>query len=119
MSERFFVDKEGSADRYATFDRDGNLVSVEVVDDAEPVLEWCKGRFNADTANRFKSDFWHAGSYPVGVLEVFGRKLGIQPTLSESVGAIVARMLGKDKDMTRMLLNDRDLSGFRTMPGRF
>lgn len=121
MSQRVLLETyEDGTKEYAHFDEQtGDLLHVERVEDVESVLDWCRGRFNAGLANRH-CEFRHVGSYPQGVLEIFGRKYGIKRAHeSETYANAVTRALGKDKELTKLLVNDRDLSGFRTLPGTY
>lgn len=121
MSTRVLVDTyEDGTKEYAHFDPvTGDLLHVERVEDVEKVLDWCKGRFNEGLANHH-CEFRHVGSYPQGVLEIFGRKHGIKrANESETYAHAAMRVLGKDEELTKLLVNDRDLSGFRVLPGRY
>lgn len=115
MTDRVRITAEGDAPgdptEYAHFDADGNLVALEREEDVESVLEWAKARYNEGLADRH-CEFRHVGSYPANVLEIFARKNGIPPGQIQSA-------LGKDQELTKRLLNDRDLSGFRTLAGRY
>jgi len=112
-TERVHVDTtEDGLKEYAHFDKEtGDLLCLEREEDVQSVLDWCKGRYNEGLANRY-CEFRLVGSYPPNVVRLFAQKWGIDPD-----HAVVA--LGKDRDLTNKLLNDRDLSGFRTLAGRY
>ena len=109
---RVFLEKDEYGVEYAYFDdATGDLQAVERVQDVEPILEEAKACFNEGLVNR-KSEFRRVGSYPPNAIRLFAAKHGIDPDR-------VVRDLAKDWNLTRLLLNDRDLSGFRTLPGRY
>ena len=109
---RIRVDADDGGVEYAWFDdATGDLLSVEREEDVEPVLEEAKACFKEGLVNR-KSEFRRVGSYPPSVLRIFAAKHGLDADR-------VLRDLAKDWSLTRLLLNDRDLSGFRTLPGRY
>jgi hypothetical protein len=114
MSDRIVVDDgaETGVKEIAHFDpTTGDLLALERVEDVEAVLEWCKGRYNEGLVNRH-SEFRQVGSYPANVISIFEKKHGLKP-------GEAAIALGKDKHLTNKLLNDPDLSGFRTLAGRY
>lgn len=92
-------------------DTTGDLLALQRVQDVEGVLNWCKGRYNEGLVNRH-SEFRQVASYPRGAIEIFAKKWGLPSDEVE-------RLLIKDKKLTDKLLSDPDLSGFRTLPGRF
>lgn len=108
---RFFVDDDGAGTEFAHIDAEGNLEAVERVEDVEPVLEAAKAAFNIGLQNK-ASEFRRVGSYPANCLRIFAQKWGLDPNT-------IIQRIGKDKELTRLLLNDRDLSGFRTLPGSY
>ncbi len=109
---RIRVDADDGGVEYAWFDdATGDLLHLEREEDVEPVLEEAKACFNEGLVNR-KSEFRRVGSYPMNVLRIFAQKWGLSPDT-------VIRDLGKNYDLTMKLVNDRDLSGFRTLPGRY
>jgi hypothetical protein len=91
-----------------TYDTADERVVIKRVEDVEPVLDWCKGRYNEGLVNRH-SEFRHVGRYPVNVLNIFAKKWGFP-----DYGACL-----KDKEMMNRLINDSDLAYFRTLPGRY
>jgi hypothetical protein len=112
VTERVLVDTTDGLKEYAHFDKQtGDLLCLEREEDVESVLEWCKGRYNDGLANSL-CEFRHVARFPHNVIHIFAKKWGIDPN------QIVAA-LGKDKDLTSKLLNDRDLGGFRTLPGTY
>jgi hypothetical protein len=109
-SNTFLVETTEAGAEYLKYNPAEDSFTVVHVDDPAPVLEWCKGRFNDGLANRY-CEFRHVASYPPIVLEIWARENGIDPRY-------VTQALGKDRDLTKRLLNNRDLSGFRTLAGR-
>lgn len=92
------------------FEEDGDTFHIERVEDVEGVLDWCKGRFNEGLANA-KCEFRQIASYPPVILEIFGKKRGVtDPAWYLKRGS---------EDLMKELLLDRDLSGFRTLAGRY
>ena len=109
---RIRVEHNDGGVEYAWFDdATGDLLSIEREDDVEPVLEHAKSCFNEGLVNT-KCEFRRVGSYPLNVLRIFAQKWGIDPDR-------VLHELGKNHDLTMKLVNDRDLSGFRTLPGQY
>jgi hypothetical protein len=105
-------DDPNGVQEVAHFDQTtGDLIGIERVQDVEPVLEWCRGRYNEGIVNRH-CEFRLVGSYPPNIIEIFAGKNGL--TFDQVIGA-----LGKDKDLTNRLLGDSDLSHFRTLAGRY
>lgn len=90
------------------FDEGEQKFHLERVADVEPVLEWCKGRYNEGLASRF-CEFRHVGRYPWVIVQIFAKKWGVKDPWA---------ML-KDKEMVNRLLSDSDLSLFRTLPGNY
>lgn len=108
---RIFVDADDAGTEFAHFDAEGNLQALERVEDVEPVLEASKAAFNLGLVNR-SSEFRRVGSYPPNALLIFAKKWGLDPNT-------ILQRIGKDKELTKRLLADRELSGFRTLPGTF
>jgi hypothetical protein len=68
MTERIYLDRGDSGIVYAWFDdTTGELLSIERVEDVEPVLEPAKSCFNDGLVNR-KSEFRRVGTYPMSVV---------------------------------------------------
>lgn len=106
----FMVDRTEAGAEYLKYNPSDDTFTIVHADDPASVLEWCKGRFNEGLANRF-CEFRHVASYPPIVLEIWAKENGVDPRY-------VTQALGKDRDLTKRLLNNRDLSGFRTLAGR-
>jgi hypothetical protein len=86
---------------------------LERVVDVEPVLEWCKGRYNEGIANRH-CEFRHMGSFPPEVLELWGIQRYGRGGLPDGWYYL--------KDYHHLVIeaaHDRDLAGFRTLHGDF
>jgi hypothetical protein len=102
-------DAETGAREILHFDEGEGTFSIERVADVEPVLEWCKGRYNEGIANRH-CEFRPLASLPTVVLDIRGKARGLPD------GWYLK------KEYQREVLNaahDPDLSGFRTMSGEF
>ena len=114
---RVFLDADDAGVEYAWFDdATGDLLSIERVEDVEQVLEDCKRQFNEGLVNQ-KSEFRRVSSYPPNALRLWAKQKGLN---WYGIGAEeMAKLLCKDEKLTSQLLNDRDLSGFRTLPGRY
>lgn len=111
MSLRVLVDTDEAGTEIAHFDADGNLEAIERIEDVEPILDAAKAAFNLGLVNK-ASEFRRVGSYPPNVLKIFAKKWGIDPNT-------IIQRIGKDRELTSLLLNDRELSGFRTLPGTY
>jgi hypothetical protein len=110
-SNTFLLEQDADGTReYLHYDEQEQTFSIRRVADVSGVLDWCKGRFNEGLANRH-CEFRHVASFPPEVLAIWARENGIDPRY-------VTQALGKDRDLTKRLLNNRDLSGFRTLAGR-
>jgi hypothetical protein len=107
-------DPDSGAVEKLTFDEMAGTFTIERVADVEPVLDWCKGRFNEGVANRF-SEFRHIASLPPEVLDLwplahFGPNHGLpaQWYLKPEYHHLVLKAA-----------HDPDFGGFRTAPGHF
>lgn len=92
------------------FDDTEKTFTVERVEDVESTLDWCKGRYNEGLANRH-CEFRHVARIPVNVLILWGRMRGFTDPawyLQKSAMPLIKEVLA-----------DRDLSGFRTLPGHY
>ena len=93
------------------FDEGADTFTIERVVDVEPVLDWCKGRYNEGIANRH-CEFRQIASIPPEVLELWARlkryNLPGQWYLQKQYHHLVVEAA-----------HDRDLSGFRTLAGEF
>src|ERR1700730_5126644 len=101
------LERDAGGTEYLHFEDDG--FTIERVVDVEPVLDWCKGRFNAGLANSL-SEFRQIASLPPSVLDIWGKVRGLPPqwySLKEYHNLVV------------QAAHDRDLSGFRTLAGHF
>lgn len=109
---RVLLDSDEYGIEYAYFDdATGDLQALERVSNVEPILEEAKACFNEGLVDR-KSEFRRVGSYPPNALRIFAANHKLDPDR-------VVKDLAKDWSLTRLLLNDRDLSGFRTLPGKY
>lgn len=105
---RFVLDETDGIREVLHFD--GDTVSLERVQDVESVLEWCKGRYNEGLANKH-CEFRHVASIPTTVIDLYAKLyLGPQAQWSD--------LLKRENDgLFKQMLNDRDLSGFRSLGG--
>lgn len=93
------------------FDEGENTFTIERVQDVEPILDWCKGRFNEGIANRH-CEFRQIASLPPGALDVWARANGY--------GLPDGWYLQKQyHHLVMRAAHDSDLSGFRTLHGDF
>lgn len=91
------------------FDDTEETFTIKRVEDVEATLDWCKGRYNEGLANRH-CEFRHVARIPVNVLILWGRMRGLTDP---------AWYLQKNAEpLIKEVLADRDLCGFRTLPGR-
>lgn len=91
------------------FDDTEDTFTIKRVEDVEATLDWCKGRYNEGLANRH-CEFRHVARIPVNVLILWGRMRGLTDP---------AWYLQKNAEpLIKEVLADRDLCGFRTLPGR-
>lgn len=85
--------------------------TIERVVDVEPVLEWCKGRFNEGIAQQH-CEFRQIASLPPAALDVWARARGYR--LPD--GWYLKR---EYEGLVMDAAHDRDLSGFRTLAGEY
>jgi hypothetical protein len=89
---------------------DGDKFAIERVQDVEETLEWCKGRYNEGLVNR-NCEFRQIASLPENALVIWGKGRGID---------VPNWYLKKEyQDLVVEAAHDRDLSGFRTLPGHY
>lgn len=89
-----------------------DVITTETVQDVEPILERNKRKYN-DAPQRFGSGAFHeVADIPATVIEKEIREQNI------SLRELVQCKTDKAQAIWRKLLNDRDLRGFRTRPGR-
>lgn len=93
------------------FDESDNSFTIQRVQDVEPILDWCKGRYNEGIANQH-CEFRQIASLPPGALDVWAR--------SNGYGLPDGWYLKKQyHHLVMQAAHDRDLSGFRTLHGDF
>lgn len=92
-------------------DPSDGTITIERVVDVEPVLEWCRGRYNEGIANAH-SEFRQIASLPPEALDVWAKARGYRLPqnwyLKREYEALVMAAV-----------HDRDLSGFRTLAGEY
>lgn len=103
------VDPDTGARETLHHDESADTFVIQRVEDVEPVLEWAKGRYNEGIANRH-SEFRQIAEVPYSVLDIWGKARGLPD----------GWYFKKEFDHLVMdAVHDRDLSGFRTLPGEF
>ncbi len=100
------VKKEGWTERLR-FDQAENRFTLHLDADIEPVIDKNKRMANMNDGYSSKREWRRIATIPLVVIELWKNTYGVNP-LSR----------GNEK-LLRRLLNDPDLRGLRTSPGRF
>ena len=105
MSDKFIVDSDGVRSTEMQFDQTDNTFNFKTVQDATPILDDNKARYNAfgDKLSLGKRVEWHhAASVPIKMLEKW---------MKDSNGEIA-----KDSKLLAAYLNNPDYKYFKVAP---
>lgn len=103
-----FLENSDGVTETLHFDETAQTFTIKRVEDVESVMDWCQTHYNEVQVNKH-NEFRFLGRYPVTIAQVFAKRWGFS-SWQECL---------KHKDMFYRLLNDRDLSKFRTIPGNY
>lgn len=110
-SDRLLLEDDEYGREILFQDPSDGTFTIERIVDVEPVLEWCKARYNEGLANRH-CEFRHMASLPPTALDMWARAQGYRLPSQWYLQKEFA-------DLVTRAAHDRDLSGFRTLAGDF
>lgn len=111
MAEQVLWVEDDGAVVYFDHDDVTDETKIRVQRDVEPLLEANKAAFNEGLVNR-ASEFRRVGSYTAHAMWLFGQMRG----LGERWADIMKR---GNEELLCDMVHERDLRGFRTLPGDF
>lgn len=104
-SDDLIIKKEGWTERLS-YDESENKFTLQIFDDVEPVINNNKQLYNLNDGYSPSREWRRVASIPLVVVEMWKKMYGTNP------------LRPGNEALLRRLLNDPDLRGLRTAPGR-